>query len=120
VDLEQEVEDAAGLLAEGVDPREVLRAFAGAVAPPGGPERLTTVHTCSGCDEEAVCFRCKIQDVIGEQAVLAAPLILPKVLAFAQQAFAEALQARREAKATAAKAGPKTKRPPPPPGRQDF
>lgn len=54
-------------------------------------------HTCSKCGEEDVlCFRCKAADVVGEKAMLAAPLILPQLGQAVKQWAVEAFERRQK------------------------
>jgi hypothetical protein len=101
--LDDEIEATlARLMGADADPKGILMAFAEKVRE-GVPtiERVVEQKVCAGCgDEDALCFSCKIQGVVGEQALLAAPLILPKVMAMAKEAFQEAMIKRAARKAS--------------------
>jgi hypothetical protein len=126
--LDQEIEVVLAKLQGGgteSDPREVLRAFAEKIRD-GVPtvERIVEQKVCAGCgDEGALCFSCKVQGVIGEQAMMAAPLILPQLMPLAKEALEAIGRRRARAKAkkeSEAKGPPPTWPPPPPPGKQAF
>ena len=123
--LDEEIAAAAARLkCPGTDVESVLRTFASKA---GVTERVVEKHTCSSCGEEDVlCFRCKAQATLGEQATMALPILLPKLAAMAKQWASEALAARaakRAAEAQAAAQAQQARRaqaPPPPAGKQVF
>lgn len=97
--LDRQIEHAVAKLLGGEDPEEVLRAFAGEVQSTPVVE-TEEVHSCSSCgEEEVLCFSCKVRDTVGEQAMMALPMVLPKIMEMAKQALTEAAQARRQRKA---------------------
>lgn len=125
--LEEQIQEAIDQLAKARSSdakADVLRAFAGKLT-----VRVEEVKACSSCGEPgAPCFRCKAQEVLGEQASMALPFVLPKLAVavkdWAQDAWARRQAARAQeqrAAATAGAPGPRAAAPPPPPpGKQSF
>jgi len=128
VSLDQQIKDTlARLKCPGTDGEAVLREFANKAGVGVTVEREVEKHTCSSCGEESVlCFRCKAQETLGEQATMALPLLLPKIALMVKQWAGEALAARAARKreeafqAQAARQHHSASPGPPPAGRQVF
>lgn len=100
MNLEKEIELVVAELSGGKDPATVLRSFAEKAK--GPTERIVQVHSCVECGEEdALCFQCKAREVVGDQVTMAAPMVLPKLVAmvkgWAGEAFAKRAAAAQQA-----------------------
>jgi len=128
VSLDQQIKDTlARLKCPGTDGEAVLREFAVRAGVTVDRVEEIVKHTCSSCGEESVlCFRCKAQETLGEQATMALPLLLPKIALMVKQWAGEALAARAARKreeafqAQAARQHHSASPGPPPAGRQVF
>ena len=110
MNLEVEIKGVVAKLAAGGDPVEVLTAFASVVST--DPSRAKViVHTCKSCGEKgSICFQCKAGELLGEQAMLAVPLLLPRLAGMVKGWAAE----RKAKKQASEGAGPFE------PGKQTF
>jgi len=131
MDLDREIDHVlAKLMANEGNPKEVLANFAKAVRSEDTVtvERLTP--KCASCGTpDAVCFRCKALELVGEKGMAAMPLLLPRLAGLVGQWAAErrakrAAQAQEaahaQAQAQAAAQAASRKPPPPPAGPQKF
>lgn len=121
--LDDKIDAAVAKLMAGSDPVEVLRGFAEEVGEGQTVERIVEQNTCSDCgEEEVLCFGCKVREVVGDQAAMALPLMLPKLMEMAKATLADVVKERRRksvAKRRAAAQG-KTEWPNDEPGPQRF
>lgn len=132
MDLNREIDAVVARLSAGEDPRPILTAFARAVRGSGNVTIERDVYRCMSCrNEDCLCFKCKAVSLVGEQGVIAAPMLLAKLGPMIAQWSAERKarkaahskqQARQEQQAQQAQQEPQARawRPPPPPGQQRF
>jgi hypothetical protein len=134
MDLNNEIDAVVARLSAGEDPRPILVAFAEAVRGAGRVVVKQDVFKCLQCrTPDAVCFKCKAVSMVGEQGVLAIPMLASKLgpmisgWAAERKAKKEAeAQAQAQQEAAARHATQQAQRnqarraPPPPGGPQRF
>jgi hypothetical protein len=103
MDLNQEIDAVVARLSAGEDPRGILTEFARAVRGAGNVTIERDVFRCVSCKTvDILCFRCKAVSLVGEQGVLAAPLLLAKIGPMISQWAAERKQRKLAEEAEAA------------------
>lgn len=103
--LDEEIERTiAAFYGQHADPKKVLREFADRIGTP--VERIKEVHSCPSCEQkEVICFTCKVGEVLGDQAAVAVPFLLPKFAAYLTEAAAK-WRSRKQAEATEKRQNP--------------
>jgi hypothetical protein len=129
LNLNREIDVVVARLSSGEDPRPILTAFARAVRGSGNVTIERDVYKCVSCKStDCLCFKCKAVSLVGEQGVVAGPMLIaklgPMVMGWVaerkakKQARAQEEAAQQAAAQQAAQAH--ARRPPPPPGQQRF
>lgn len=103
VNLNQEIDAVVARLSAGEDPRGILTEFARSVRGAGNVTIERDVFKCVNCkNPDCLCFRCKAVSLVGEQGVLAAPMLLAKIAPMISQWAAERKRRKAEEEAEAA------------------
>jgi hypothetical protein len=120
VNLNHEIDAVVARLSAGEDPRSILTEFARAVRGSGNVTIERDVYKCVSCKTiDSPCFKCKAVSMVGEQGVIAAPVLLAKLGPMIAN-WASERKARKDEDVRSQQAMHNQAPPVPPPGQQRF